>query len=79
MLFVYDPPHVATFEIKSVPFPLDVVFVGAGTRVTRVVPLDATHPTAASPSSVGYVLELPGGWCERHGVAVGTRMSLSAR
>lgn len=76
MVFVYDSPRAVTFARKSVPFPIDVVFVGPDRTVTGVAPIDAGHGSAASPGIVGWVVEVPGGWAARNGVETGSPFSL---
>ncbi len=72
MVFVYDTPSQVTFARKTVPFPLDVVFVAPDARVTGVSPLGPRHELAASPGPVGWVVELPGGYARSHRIGVGT-------
>jgi uncharacterized membrane protein (UPF0127 family) len=72
MVFEFAEPKQVTFVRATVPFPIDVVFVDAHGRVTGIGPLDSTHERVSSPGAVGWVVEVPGGWTKRSGVAVGS-------
>ncbi len=72
MLFVYDDAVVRTFAMKQVAFPIDVLFVGEELTVTAVEPLDPGDARlVSSPGTCRYVVELPQGWAEKQGIAVG--------
>jgi len=67
---------VQQFCMRGMRFPLDFIWIAddrvAG--VTRMVP--PTFPgTLTSPAPVNYVLEVPGGFAEKHGVQVGDRVT----
>jgi uncharacterized membrane protein (UPF0127 family) len=72
MLFIFDPAQPVLFARKTVPFPIDVIFVRADERVAAVLPLDAGHQFAASPGDVRWVVEVPGGWARRSSVTTGS-------
>jgi uncharacterized membrane protein (UPF0127 family) len=75
MLFVWDEPGVRDFELKSLDYAIDVVFVGQDGRVLDV---DTIGPdgesTAASGQDVLWVVEVPGGWASANGVAEGSAL-----
>ena len=70
MLFVYPTPQLVRFETKTVPFPIDVVFIGTDGRVARIARLDAASTVATSPVRVRYVVEVSAGWPRTHGLTV---------
>ena len=77
MLFAF--PHVARggFWMKDTPIPLDIAFLaGDGTvqEIARGVPysLDILRPARA----YAWVLEVNGGWFERHGFGPGDRIAV---
>jgi len=72
MLFTYDDPRQVTFVRRGTSFPLDVVFVGKDRRVLGIGRLDAATAETVSPGTVLSVLELPAGWSERNGIAIGS-------
>ncbi len=76
MLFLFDETAVHEFWMKNTFIPLDLIFISEDGRVSgivaRAVPGDLTPRTAGGPSR--YVLEVNGGWAERHGVHVGDRV-----
>lgn len=72
MLFVWPEPEPISMWMENTPLALDIVFIGPNGRVVGIShgkPMDATSIPAPQP--VQLVLELPFGWCARHGVRVG--------
>ena len=56
----------------DVSFPIDVVFVGEDERISAIEPLDPGDTgLVVSPGPCRYVVELPQGWADENGVAVG--------
>jgi len=78
MLFVMPGDRDWTFWMKNTLIPLDLVFADKDGRVVGVVedarPLDESSRKAGTPSR--YVLEVNGGWCQKHGVGVGATLGL---
>ena len=76
MLFVFDDDQDRTFWMKNTLIPLDMLFIARDGTVVGVHP-DAT-PYSTANISVGrpsrYVLEVPGGYAARHGIAAGARV-----
>lgn len=74
----YSAPH--RFWMRDTWVALDMVFLDEGLAVVGVVEGAAPGGTALlgveAPSR--YVLEVPAGWCARHGVAVGQRTAVVA-
>ena len=79
MLFVYDDAVIRTFAMKQVAFPIDVLFVGDDLAITAIEPLDpGDMRLVSSPGPCRYVVELPQGWAEEQGIAVGDAFSSGA-
>ncbi|HWP67156.1 MAG TPA: DUF192 domain-containing protein [Candidatus Limnocylindria bacterium] len=78
MLFVFDEARDHSFWMKNTFIPLDMIFIGEDLRVVgvhaRAEPQSTQSISVGAPSR--YVLEVPGGWAERHGVGRGTRVEL---
>jgi uncharacterized membrane protein (UPF0127 family) len=78
MLFVFDEDDDHGFWMKNTLIPLDMIFIAQDGRIVGVH-ADAT-PLSTATITVGaasrYVLEVPGGWTMRHGVAPGDRVEL---
>ncbi len=76
MLFAYQAPQQTYFWMKNTLIPLDMIFVDATGRVTRVYP-DAV-PQDLTPidggAGVTYVLEINGGLAKRLGLSEGAEM-----
>ncbi len=78
MLFVFATAARHDFWMKNTVIPLDMVFIGDDRTVVGIRP-NAT-PLSTDPIGVDrpsrFVLEVPGGWAERRGLAVGDRVEL---
>ncbi|HSN15318.1 MAG TPA: DUF192 domain-containing protein [Anaeromyxobacteraceae bacterium] len=75
MLFVFEELGDHPFWMRNTLIPLDMIFIGDDGRVTGIVA--RATPGSLEPRSGGpsrYVLEVAGGWAERHGVAAGDRV-----
>jgi len=75
MLFDMGRTAVHRFWMKHTWVPLDQVFLNAAGGVVGIIQNRAPGDLAARGVDVPsrYVLEVPGGWCWRHGVCVGQR------
>ncbi len=78
MLFVFPAEAPHEFWMKNTFIPLDMIFIAADGRIVGIHP-NAT-PLSTAPLGVErpsrYVLEVPGGWAARRGVAPGDRVEL---
>jgi uncharacterized membrane protein (UPF0127 family) len=78
MLFIFDSDVDHQFWMKNTLIPLDMLFIAHDGRIVGIHS-DAT-PLSTVQIGVGalsrYVLEVPGGWSKRHGVATGDRVEL---
>lgn len=80
MLFVYDNGSRVTMWMSNTYIPLDMLFIAADGRITRIV--ERTVPLSTeligSGGPVRAVLELNGGTASRLGIAVGDKVRHSA-
>jgi uncharacterized protein len=82
MLFLIDPPRQASFWMKNVKIPLDLVFLRQGKVVAlalSVPPCTATTakcPTYDSKLPVDMVIELRGGRATELGLKVGESVNV---
>ena len=76
MLFLFSETEPRAFWMKNTFIPLDMLFIDDGGRVVGLV--ERAEPLTTSPRDPGvpsrYVLEVNGGWAERHGVRPGDRV-----
>ncbi len=76
MLFVYSEARVVSMWMKNTLIPLDMLFVAADGRITRIArqtrPLSLESITSMGP--VRGVIELAGGEAERLGIQTGARV-----
>jgi uncharacterized protein len=75
MLFFMPGKAVQSFCMRGMRLPLDLIWISDGgvVGVTRDVP--ATFPgELISPAPAEQVLEVPGGFADRHGIKTGDRV-----
>jgi len=73
MVFPVEPPRVETMWMKNTYIELDMLFIAADGRVTKIIANAApmSLKTLSSDAPVAAVLELKGGQAARLGVHVG--------
>jgi len=73
MIFVFKAPEHQQFWMKNTIIPLDMIFADANGKIIGVVSNAAPFSEAidAVDGDSQYVLEVNGGFCERHGVKAG--------
>jgi uncharacterized membrane protein (UPF0127 family) len=78
MLFIFPEPAVQSFWMRNTLIPLDMLFIDDAPKVVGII--RHAEPHTLSPRTVGlpsrYVLEVPAGWTEQQGIAVGARVQL---
>jgi uncharacterized protein len=77
MLFVFPGAAKQVFWMKNTYIPLDMVFADGGARIVGIVanaePRSEAQLTVDAPAQ--YVLEVNAGFCSRHGVVTGDRLT----
>lgn len=87
MLFVFPRAEPRTFWMRGMRFCLDIIWIDDGAVVGAAEsacpsPLTtdvADLPRSPSPSPVQYVLEVPAGFMQTHGIAAGAPVSFDPR
>jgi uncharacterized protein len=80
MLFIFEGPAPRSFWMRGMQFCIDIIWIenrviqGAAESVCPEPPgtADADLASYASPVPVTYVLEVPAGWLDAHGLGAGT-------
>jgi len=76
MLFVFKQPQHLAFWMKNTEIPLDMIFAGADGIVAGIIvnaePFSERQLSVAGNSQ--YVLEVNGGFVQRHGIKPGDRL-----
>ncbi len=80
MLFVFPDSTPRSFWMRNTRIPLDILYLDEDGRIVGLQanarPLDETPLPSGAPCR--FVLEVPGGWSQRHEVGVGARVDLGA-
>jgi len=78
MLFVFPTNEVHDFWMKNTLIPLDMLWISEDRRILgirdKTTPLSTATVGAGVPSR--YVLEVPGGFSDRRGIAIGDVVEL---
>lgn len=76
MLFLYDRAQPAAMWMKNTIIPLDMIFIGAGGTVHRIVSHTVPHSTESisSEGDVVAVLELNAGQADKIGLRRGDKV-----
>lgn len=79
MLFVYKKPERLVFWMKNTLIPLSIAFFDEDKTVINILdmdpPIGKTLLRYRSTAPALYALEVPQGWFEEHGIAVGDKFS----
>lgn len=75
MLFVMPQRRIQEFCMRDMHFPIDFIWLEPGrvAGLTKNVSPQNQEACYSSPVPVNYVLEVPAGFCDRHGIKVGDR------
>ena len=82
MLFVHDAEGEYAYVMREMAFPLDIVFVDADGTITRIhhaeLPAEGTSASDLTryPGRGRYVLEVPYGYTDDHGIEAGDRLRI---
>lgn len=81
MLFVHGAAAERTYVMRGMEFGIDLVFVGADRRITAIHTAPAPPPgvdgeTLTYSGRAKWVLEVPAGFVDRHGLTVGDRIRI---
>jgi uncharacterized protein len=73
MIFIFTEPKHQTFWMKNTIIPLDMIFADASGKIIGAVRNAEPFSEAIDevPGDSQYVLEVNGGFCDRHGVKTG--------
>jgi uncharacterized membrane protein (UPF0127 family) len=81
MLFLFPRQGPQSFWMKNTPLPLDIIFIDTSLTIVNIA--RNTTPYSEKPLSsdkpAQFVLEVNGGFCQRHGIAMGDRVELPRR
>lgn len=77
MLFIQKEPREMSMWMKNTYIPLDMLFVDAKGRISKIVARTEPHSltTISSGGKVGAVLEIKGGEAQRLGIRVGDELT----
>jgi uncharacterized membrane protein (UPF0127 family) len=75
MLFPSDTPQARSFWMKNTPISLDIIFIGAGRRITNIeTAVPYSLDSVRSKGEAIAVFEIRGGLAGELGIAAGDRI-----
>lgn len=82
MLFVFTNEAPRSFWMKNTYIPLDLIFISQEKKIVEIKPnfepcQESDCPIYRSQASAKYVLEVNGGFCEKHQIEVGDELDFS--
>lgn len=82
MLFVFSDEAPRSFWMKNTYIPLDLIFISQEKKIVEIKrnfePCQESNcPVYRSQASAKYVLEVNGGFCEKHQIEVGDELDFS--
>jgi len=80
MLFLFPDEQPLSFWMRNTKIPLDILYVDDDGRIVNVYESTTPFSEEVLPSSrpARFVLEVEGGFCERHGVGPGDLVRLGS-
>jgi uncharacterized membrane protein (UPF0127 family) len=76
MLFLFPREEPLSFWMKNTPRSLDIIYINSTHTIVSIVrnttPFSEEHLPSGKPAQ--FVLEVNGGFCERHGVLEGDQV-----
>lgn len=80
MIFVFDRDQILSFWMKNTPHPLSIAYIDSTGKIRDIyhmTPFSMANWT--STVSVRYALEVPQGWFEKEGIAVGDKVIIPSK
>lgn len=81
MLFVFEEESQLSFWMKNTSIPLDMVFIDSDGVIVTIhedTKPFRIRPVYTSDTAAQYVLEVPSGYSQNHGLVVGTQLDMTA-
>jgi len=80
MLFIFQDENERSFWMRNTPTSLDILYIRADATILSIARRTRPYSEDSIPSRgpARYVLEVPAGWSDRHGVRPGDRVTLPA-
>jgi len=75
LVFVLAKSRVVSIHMLFVRFPIDVLFLDENKRIVKTAQLRPWTGRASSTERVKYIIEIPAGGIEKHGLDVGGYLS----
>ena len=80
MLFVYEEPHIPSFWMKDMNFPIDIIWINEDNKIIGIeknVNPDTYPQTFTPPDPVLSVLEVNAGWSDAYNIEIGDSININ--
>ena len=77
MLFVFEQPEPQGFWMRNTPISLDIIYVDENKKIVSIQKNAVPYSEQNLPSfgNAQYVVEVNGGYCDKHGIKAGDLVS----
>lgn len=77
MLFIFPDIQVRSFWMRNTVIPLDMIFIDDSKTVLNIAKNTTPYSDVSYPSAgpAKYVVEVNGGFCDRHGITAGSKVN----
>ena len=80
MYFILNERRLATFWMKNMRFPLDIIWIDKGTIIGLIknspIPTAGVVPSFTSPQPITHVLEVNAGFVDEHNINIGDTVAV---
>lgn len=81
MLFAFPNKQERKFVMRNMKFPLDIIFIDSDKiiNIASDLPPEGANPVNVytSASATDYVLEVPGGFCQKNNIVAGDTIKIN--
>jgi uncharacterized membrane protein (UPF0127 family) len=77
MLFIFPDTQARSFWMRNTVIPLDIIFIDDSKTVLNIAKNTTPYSDVSYPSAgpAKYVVEVNGGFCDRHNIATGSKVN----
>lgn len=80
MIFVFERDQILSFWMKNTPHPLSIAYIDSTGKIRDIYHMTPFSMASwTSTVSVRYALEVPQGWFEKEGIAVGDKVIIPGK
>jgi len=82
VLFIFSPPQIASFWMKDMHFPIDLIFIDENCEVSEIfnnLGPESFPQVFTSKTAIKYALEVNSDFVEKHLIKAGSRLKIQRK